>query len=122
MRETKSNDRKNTQNEPCMQEHLFDHFKNECHSGFLGNVSKTIIDKTNGGDPKMKENKKYNCSGPPVIKNQRVGYQSNQKLLHHYQHSKINSIHKFILKIQQILGSHELKGHGHFSPRPSKNL
>ena len=31
-------------------------------------------------------NKKYNCSGPPASKCQRVGYQSNQKLLHHYQH------------------------------------
>ena len=31
-----------------------------------------------------------------------------------YQHSKISSIHKLIPKIQQILGSHELKGHGHF--------
>ena len=29
---------------------------------------------------------------------------------------KINSFHKFIFKIQQILGSHELKGHGHFWP------
>ena len=27
---------------------------------------------------------------------------------------KISSIDIFILKIQQILGSHELKGHGHF--------
>ena len=27
---------------------------------------------------------------------------------------KISSIHKLILTIQQILGSHELKGHGHF--------
>ena len=25
---------------------------------------------------------------PPAFKSQRVGYQSNQKLLHHYQHSK----------------------------------
>ena len=31
------------------------------------------------------ENKKYNCSGPATFKGQRVGYQSNQKLLHHYQ-------------------------------------
>ena len=30
--------------------------------------------------------KKYNCSGTPAFKSQRVGYQSNQKLLHHYQH------------------------------------
>ena len=29
-----------------------------------------------------------NCSGPPLFKIQRVGCQSNQKLLHHYQHSK----------------------------------
>ena len=27
---------------------------------------------------------------------------------------KISSIHKFILKIKQILGSHEIKGNGHF--------
>ena len=32
---------------------------------------------------------------------------------------KINSFHKFIFKIHQILGSHELKGHGHFWPCPS---
>ena len=32
-------------------------------------------------------NKKYNFSRPPVLR-QRVGYQSNQKLMHHYQHSK----------------------------------
>ena len=31
-------------------------------------------------------NKMYNCSGPPAFKSQRVGYQSNQKLLQHYQH------------------------------------
>ena len=31
-------------------------------------------------------NKKYNCSGLPAFKSQSVGYQSNQKLLHHYQH------------------------------------
>ena len=31
-------------------------------------------------------NKKYNCSGPPAFKSQNVGYQSNQKLLHNYQH------------------------------------
>ena len=32
---------------------------------------------------KFRKNKKYNCSGPPASKSQRVGYQSNQKLLHH---------------------------------------
>ena len=31
-----------------------------------------------------------------------------------------NFIHKFIIKIHQILGSHELKNHGHFGPRLSK--
>ena len=35
---------------------------------------------------------------------------------------KISSIHKLILKIQQVLGSHELEGHGHFGPCPPKNL
>ena len=28
-------------------------------------------------------NKKYNCTGPPTFKSQKVAYQSNQKLLHH---------------------------------------
>ena len=39
-----------------MQEHLFEHFKSEDHSGFLGNVSITLIDKTDGKDPKRREN------------------------------------------------------------------
>ena len=30
----------------------------------------------------------------------------------------ISSIHKFIINIHQKLGSHELNGHGHFSPHP----
>ena len=54
------------------------------------------------------KNMNYNCSGAPVFKSENIGYQFNQKLLHHYQHSN-NSIHRFILKIHQILGSHELK-------------
>ena len=32
-------------------------------------------------------NKTYSCSEPPAFKCQRVGYQCNQKLLHHCQHS-----------------------------------
>ena len=52
----KSNDRKNARNEACTQEHLFEHFKSEGHSGFLGNVSITLIDKTDGKDPKRREN------------------------------------------------------------------
>ena len=41
----------------------------------------------------MVTKKKYNCSELPAFKGQRVGYQSNQKLLHHYQHlnNKLNS-------------------------------
>ena len=52
----KSYDRKNALNEVCTQEHLFEHVKSEGHSGFLGNVSITLIDKTDGKDPKWREN------------------------------------------------------------------
>ena len=34
------------------------------------------------------QNKKYNCRGLPTFKIQTEGYQSNQKLLHQYQHSR----------------------------------
>ena len=33
----------------------------------------------------VEENKKYNCSETPAFKSKRVGYMSNQKLLHHFQ-------------------------------------
>ena len=49
---------------------------------------------------------------PRAFKRQIIGCQSNQMLLHRYQHSKISPIHKSILKIQ-ILGSQELESHGH---------
>ena len=39
-----------------MQEHSFEHFKSELHSGFLGNLSITLIDKTDGKDLKRGEN------------------------------------------------------------------
>ena len=52
----KSNDTKNARNEACMQEHLFEHFKSEGHSGFLKNVSITLTDKTDDKDPKRREN------------------------------------------------------------------
>ena len=39
-----------------MYEHFFEHFKSEGHSGFLGNVSITLIDKTDCKDPKRREN------------------------------------------------------------------
>ena len=39
-----------------MQELLFEHFKNEGHSDFLGKVFIILIDETNGKDPKSREN------------------------------------------------------------------
>ena len=39
-----------------MQEHLFEYFKSEDHKGFLGNISITLIDKTDGKHPKRREN------------------------------------------------------------------
>ena len=40
-----------------MQEHLFEHFESEGNSGLLGNVSITLINKTDDGkDPKKREN------------------------------------------------------------------
>ena len=39
-----------------MQEHLLEHFKSEGHSGFLRNVSIILVDKTDGKDPKKREN------------------------------------------------------------------
>ena len=38
-----------------MQEHLFKHFTNIGHNGFLNNVSITVIDKTDGKNPKKRE-------------------------------------------------------------------
>ena len=51
----KANDRKFQRGEPCMQEHLFEHFYSEGHNGFLNDVSVTLIDKTDGKDPKKRE-------------------------------------------------------------------
>ena len=55
-------------------------------------------------------NKTYNCSGPPAFKRQRARCQSNQKLMHHYEHLNNQLDSLFFLKIQQILRSHEPKG------------
>ena len=38
-----------------MQEHLFKHFNIMWHNGFLSNVSITLIDKTDGKNPKKTE-------------------------------------------------------------------
>ena len=38
-----------------MQEHLYRHFSSPGHRGFLTDVSVTLIDKTDGSDPKKQE-------------------------------------------------------------------
>ena len=38
-----------------MQEHLSERFINKGHSGFVGNVSISLMDKTDGEDPKKTE-------------------------------------------------------------------
>ena len=45
----------------------------------------------------------------------------NQNLLHHYPQSKNQLNSYIILRIQQILGSHQLKDHDHFLPHSPKN-
>ena len=47
----KDNARKFDRREHCMQRHLYKHFTLPEHSGFLHNVSITLIDKTNLGCP-----------------------------------------------------------------------
>ena len=39
-----------------MQEHIFEHFNSEGHTGFLENVSVTIIDKTDSQNLEKREN------------------------------------------------------------------
>ena len=51
----KENDRKHSHKESCMQEHLFKHFNSMGHNGLLNNVSVTLIDKTDGKNPKKRE-------------------------------------------------------------------
>ena len=51
----KSNSRKFDRKEPCMQEHLYGHFSSPGDGGFLNDVSVTLIDKTDGSDPKKRE-------------------------------------------------------------------
>ena len=38
-----------------MQEHLYRHFSSPSHRGFHNYVSVTLIDKTDGSDPKKQE-------------------------------------------------------------------
>ena len=51
----KDNDRKHSRNESCMQEHLLKHFNSMGHNGFLNNVSIALINKTDGNNPKKRE-------------------------------------------------------------------
>ena len=48
----KDNNRKIQRNESCMQQHFYEHFYSEGHNGFLGNVSISLIYKTDGFQPK----------------------------------------------------------------------
>ena len=52
----KCNSNKFDKKDTCMQEHLYGHFKSPGHTGFLNDVSVTLIDKTDGSDPKKREN------------------------------------------------------------------
>ena len=52
----KDNDRKFQRNESCMLQHLYEHFCSKGINGFLGNVSTSLIDKTDGFQPKKREN------------------------------------------------------------------
>ena len=52
----KDNDRKFQRCESCMQQHLYEYFYSEDHNGFLGNISMSLIDKTDGFQPKKREN------------------------------------------------------------------
>ena len=47
----KSNDRKYLVGEPCMQEHIFEYFNSEVHTGFIKNVNVTFTDKTDSQNP-----------------------------------------------------------------------
>ena len=51
----KDNARKFDRKVSCMQEHLHKHFQTEGHKGFLNEASITLIDKTDGKDPKKRK-------------------------------------------------------------------
>ena len=52
----KSNDRKYLVGDPCMQEHIFQHFNSEGHTVFLENVSVTFIGKADSQNLEKREN------------------------------------------------------------------
>ena len=51
----KPNYRKFYGKESCMQEHLYTDFSSPGHSGFLNDISVTLIDKTDGSHPEKWE-------------------------------------------------------------------
>ena len=51
----KDNNRKCLKKEPCIQQHLFEHFSSEDHSSFLDDVSIIFIDKTDPKDPNKRK-------------------------------------------------------------------
>ena len=51
----KSNSKKFNKNERCFQEHIFRHFQEKGHTGFLNDVSIRLIDKTDGSNPTKRE-------------------------------------------------------------------
>ena len=51
----KSNSRKFDRKEFCLQEHLYRQFSSSHHKRFLNYVSVTLINKTDGSDPKKWE-------------------------------------------------------------------
>ena len=52
----KTNNRKHQRLESCVQEHLFEHFNEEAHYGFLEDAPITFIDKTDPSEPLKREN------------------------------------------------------------------
>ena len=52
----KCNDRKFNRGEHCAQEHLYEHFYSDGHNGYLEDLAITLINKTDGRDPKNREN------------------------------------------------------------------
>ena len=52
----KYNDRNFQRGEYCMQEHLYENFYSDRHNVFPVDVTLTLTDKTDGGDPKNKQN------------------------------------------------------------------
>ena len=51
-----SNDKKFNRGKPCIQGHLYEHFYSDGHNGFFEDIAITLIDKTDGRDPKNREN------------------------------------------------------------------